>query len=89
MEVGGAGVQETGDGRGRTVQGEEEVAGRFHRVRRGGGLIISQAAHGDPTRNMRPPDEGGQRERGGTYHIRGVLPQDTSVGEMIGTGMPL
>ena len=62
--------------------------GKLRKVGRDGGSIISQVAHGKTTRNMRPPDEGGQKERGGTYHICGVLPQDTSVGEMPGYRMP-
>ena len=81
-EVGVAGVQETGGGRVSNVQVEEEVSGKFHRVWRDGGSIISQAAHGEPTQNMHSPDEGFRQERLRTYHIRVVLPQDTSVGGM-------
>ena len=58
-EVGGAGVQDTVNGRRCNVQGEEEVTGKLRRLRRDSGSIISQAAHDEPTRNMRPPDEGG------------------------------
>ena len=37
---------------------------------------------------MRPPYKGCRLESRGTYHIHGVLTQDTSVGEMPGSGMP-
>ena len=57
-------------------------------MRRGGGSIIFKTAHGETTWTMRPPDEGVQREMGGTYHINGVLTQDTSVGELPGAGIP-
>ena len=58
-EVGGTCVQYTGDGRRSNIWIAEEVGGKLRRVRRDSGTIISQAAHGEPTQIMRPPDEGG------------------------------
>ena len=62
--------------------------GKLHRVRSDGETIISQTAHGEFTRNMRPPDKGGQRERGGTNHLYFVLHHDASGSEVPGSGMP-
>ena len=57
---GGSGrSRRTKDERRSNAQGEEEVAGKLRIVRRDGGSIISQAAHGKPIWNMLPPDEGG------------------------------
>ena len=50
--------------------------------------ILPQTTHVNSVWNIHPPDEGGQRERGGTNHIFGVLPQGTTVGKMPGTGIP-
>ena len=57
--VGGESVQATGDGRRRKVLGEEDDTGKLHQVRRGGGTIISQTEHGEPTWNLLPPDKEG------------------------------
>ena len=57
-------------------------------MRSGGGTIFSQTVHGDLTRNLRPPDEGGRRERRGTDHICGVLPQGTTSGKAPITRLP-
>ena len=86
--VGEERVQETGDGRRSNVLGEEEVEGKLHRVRRDGGTIISQTAHGNTTWHMSPPYEGGQRERGENKHLYGVLPQGNTVGKVPGTRLP-
>ena len=40
------------------ISGAEEIVGKLRRMRRDLGTIISKAAHGRPTWNMRPPDEG-------------------------------
>ena len=79
MGVGVASLQETGDGRRSNLLGEEEVSGKFLRVRRDGGTIVSQTAHGDSTYYLPPPYKGGRLESVGNNHLCGVLPQDTPV----------
>ena len=81
-------VQVTGNGMRINVLGEEEAAGKLRRVRSDGGTRFPQKSNGKPTWYMPPPDEGGPRERRGTYHLYGVLPQGTQVGKVTGTRFP-
>ena len=48
-EVGGTSVQATGDRIKSNVLVEEEVACKFHKVWRDGGIILSQIEHSKPT----------------------------------------
>ena len=78
-----------GDGGRSNISEKDEDVGKLYRVRRDSGIIMYQTAHGEFTCNLRPPEEGGRRQgRVGTNHLCGVLPQDTSVGEVPGAGMP-
>ena len=53
-----------------------------------GSIILPQTAHDEPTQHLLPPEKGGQRDRGGTNHICGVLPQVNPVVKVTGTGLP-
>ena len=82
-----ASLQETGNRRRGNVSGKEEVTGKLHRVRSDVRKRFPQTAHDDPKRHLRPPDEGGRRERVGTNHLCGVLTQVNRVGKVSGTGL--
>ena len=59
--------------------GEETDKGKFLRVQGVGGGFITQAPHGAITGVNPATDVGSLRGWGRTYHICGVLPQDSEV----------